>query len=342
MSATDLDTLIVGSGPAARALARALPAAYRLATSTPPHGPTGRTGVESALTAWGIRATPDHDQRGAPDRPTPHVFLAGFAAACRSLGRRAESIALPGASLAAPERDGPLLASPTRTDPGARATAISRRGRHVVVETSTGEHLRARRTLLAAGGAESPRLLERAGLIEPRRARHPLALELAFVPRDGRAPPAFPGVFAISWHSIRGRALSVVPVATCAPAPWRLRATLHAPRAARGRDPDDLRALAEAVEMAWLLGTSAALAPHALLVAPNERDLRAGLREFVGEYAVAGAPACTLPLGEVVGPRGEVPGVSGLQVVDESVFPTLPEAGLADTAFALAPLLVLP
>ena len=96
-------------------------------------------------------------------------------------------------------------------------------------------------------------------------------------------------------------------------------------------DPDDLEAACEAMELAWLLGTSRPMAELARVIVPRERDFtnRTALRSWLPKFTGSGYHPCgTVPLGEATDVYGRVHGVEGLVVADASLFPTIPSSNI--------------
>ena len=99
-------------------------------------------------------------------------------------------------------------------------------------------------------------------------------------------------------------------------------------------DPDDLEMAMEAMEIAWLLATSAPMRELASFLVPGERDLtsRRAMRRWIRDQTGSGYHPCgTVPMGAnadegATDSRGRVFGVEGLIVADASLFPTVPSA----------------
>ena len=90
----------------------------------------------------------------------------------------------------------------------------------------------------------------------------------------------------------------------------------------------------EAMEIAWLLATSAPMRELASFLVPGERDLtsRRAMRRWIRDQTGSGYHPCgTVPMGAnadegATDSRGRVFGVEGLIVADASLFPTVPSA----------------
>ncbi len=101
--------------------------------------------------------------------------------------------------------------------------------------------------------------------------------------------------------------------------------------------PDDLEQAAEALELAWLLGSTAPMRELATLALPSERGLgsRASFREIARRQCGSGYHPCGSakmgadddPLAVTDG-RGRVRGVTGLRVADASLMPTIPSGNI--------------
>lgn len=101
--------------------------------------------------------------------------------------------------------------------------------------------------------------------------------------------------------------------------------------------PDDLEQAAEALELAWLLGSTDAMRDLATLALPTERGLgsRQSFREIARRQCGSGYHPCgTAKMGAdndplaVTDGRGRVRGVTGLQVADASLMPTIPSGNI--------------
>lgn len=101
--------------------------------------------------------------------------------------------------------------------------------------------------------------------------------------------------------------------------------------------PDDLEQAAEALELAWLLGSTHAMRDLATLAVPSERGLgsRASFREIARRQCGSGYHPCgTAKMGADSDPlavtdgRGRVRGVTGLLVADASLMPTIPSGNI--------------
>lgn len=100
-------------------------------------------------------------------------------------------------------------------------------------------------------------------------------------------------------------------------------------------EPDDLEKACEAMELAWLCGSSPAMRELATFAFPNERmfSSRKALREWIPRQTGSGYHPCgTVKMGEdgdaraATDARGRVRGVEGLFVADASLFPTVPSS----------------
>lgn len=108
-------------------------------------------------------------------------------------------------------------------------------------------------------------------------------------------------------------------------------------------DPDDLEMAMEAMEIAWLLATSAPMRGLARPVVPRERGLtsRRAMKRWILKQTGSGYHPCgTVPMGEsanesATDSRGRVWGVEGLLVADASLFPTVPSANTNLTTIML-------
>lgn len=100
-------------------------------------------------------------------------------------------------------------------------------------------------------------------------------------------------------------------------------------------DPEDRRKITEAMELAWLCGSSAAMRDMASFFSPGERELvtRADIDAWIPLRCGSGYHPCgTVPMGPqgstdaATDARGRVRGVDGLLVADASIMPTIPSA----------------
>ncbi len=99
-------------------------------------------------------------------------------------------------------------------------------------------------------------------------------------------------------------------------------------------DPDDLEKAVEAMELAWLCGTSKAMRDLGTFLVPGERGLtnRRAIRSWIKKQCGSGYHPCgTIPMGESIATGacdqyGRVFGVRGLYIADASIMPTVPSA----------------
>ncbi|MFW5876865.1 MAG: GMC family oxidoreductase [Myxococcota bacterium] len=99
--------------------------------------------------------------------------------------------------------------------------------------------------------------------------------------------------------------------------------------------PEDRAKIAEAMELAWLCGSSTAMRELGWFISPSERELatRADIDAWIPKRSGSGYHPCgTVPMGEEDSPdaavdqHGRVRGVHGLHVADASIMPTIPTA----------------
>ncbi|MDH5493151.1 MAG: GMC family oxidoreductase N-terminal domain-containing protein, partial [Myxococcales bacterium] len=182
--------------------------------------------------------------------------------------------------------------------------------------------------------------------VEPGRGHRPASQALLrYRARDARRIDET-WVQAGSFLSTRVADLPLLSVITSLGKPrgWgRLRLRSADPRiaprleAALLEDADDLEALVESVELAFLLATSASMHALARPLLPGERAFgsRAAIRQWIHRRTGAGSAPCgTVPMGAPEDPDaacdayGRVRGLEGLFVADASLMPTIPSASL--------------
>jgi choline dehydrogenase-like flavoprotein len=237
-----------------------------------------------------------------------------------------------------------VLTTNTRVDRVLRAN-----GRVVGVMTTSGEMLEATRVVVCAGAVETPRLLWRSGLSHPaigqNLADHPSlaftipgsfstrrATRLALMPSKQR------GANDLLVTSYDRNELVLLTLLRTKSRGWLTADVIHLNQLSHPEDRTALRSGVRQLALCVPHATGPDGTPLDQIAHFSDDDLDAWmLHHEDGTYHVAGT--CRMGVSAtdgVVDPEGQVFGVSGLHVVDASVFPSLPLATPQATVMAIA------